>query len=437
MDLSRRDTTPANIKDIQTAALAAAANGIVITDPDGTIIWANPSVSRLTGYTLTELIGQKTSVLRSGLHDDSFYKEMWNTIQAGKVWRGRVVNRKKDGSFYHEEMTITPVLGADNQIINYIAIKEDVTAIHEANEALAASEERFRLLINTVHAHFYSLEYAADGTLIRRYLSDNFNSLTGYSADRFDRDWTFWKSILHPDDLHKYNQTRTRITNGASTEIEYRIMRADGRVIWVSDNAQVHIEADGRILVFATILDITERKETEDHIRFLATHDTLTELPNRILFREILEHSLQYAHRTGQKVGVFFLDVDDFKSVNDTYGHHIGDELLKSIASRLTKNLREYDTVSRISGDEFTLIMEQLQSHQDAIHVAQKVVDFLSGKYQIHEHALNINISVGGAIFPDHGHDFETLIQRADAAMYQAKQASDNRFRIYQPEPPT
>jgi diguanylate cyclase (GGDEF)-like protein/PAS domain S-box-containing protein len=433
MDLSERDTTPANIRDIQTAALAAAANGIVITDRSGTIIWANPSVSRLTGYSLNELIGQKTSLFRSGLHETAFYKELWDTIQAGKVWRGKVINRKKDGSLYHEEMTITPVLGSGDEIINYIAIKEDVTAIHQANEALAASEERFRRLINTVHAHFYSLEYSADKTLSRRYLSDNFDSLTGYPNDHFDRDWTFWRSILHPDDLEKYNQTRTRVTNGASIEIEYRIIRSDGQVIWVSDNAQVHTEEDGHILVFATILDITERKETEEHIRFLATHDPLTELPNRILFREILEHSLQYAGRTEQKLGVFFLDVDDFKSVNDTYGHHIGDELLKSIAGRLTNNLRESDTVARISGDEFTLIMEQLNSREDAIHVAQKVVDFLSGKYQIREHSLNITISVGGAVFPDHGHDFETLLQRADAAMYQAKQAPGNRIRIFEP----
>ena len=131
------------------------------------------------------------------------------------------------------------------------------------------------------------------------------------------------------------------------------------------------------------------------------------------------------------ELAVFFLDVNEFKLVNDTFGHHIGDELLKLIAERLENGLRENDTVARISGDEFTLIAEQIQSEENAEMVAGKIAQILCGKYQLQDHILEITISIGGAIFPDHGSDFETLLQNADAAMYQAKKDHGLAFKIF------
>jgi diguanylate cyclase (GGDEF)-like protein/PAS domain S-box-containing protein len=358
---------------------------------------------------------------------------MWDTISAGEVWRGNMVNRRKDGSHYHEEMTITPVLDESGKVVNYLAIKEDVTAIIHATEKLAASEERFRQLINSVHAHFYWSEYIPEKGFVNRYISDNFESLTGYPSSQFKSDWGFWATIVHPEDKPILKETIKRIHRGESTESEYRIIRPDGKEVWISDNAQVNVSND-EINVYATMIDITERKEIQDQIRFLATHDPLTKLPNRILFEEILEHSLLIAKRNDKKVGIFFLDVDEFKAVNDTYGHHIGDDLLKSIAGRITNSLRETDTACRISGDEFTIITEQLTSTEDAEKIARKLGKSLSGKYQLREHQLDICVSVGGSIFPDHGQDFETLLQRADAAMYLAKNSPGLRYKIYETE---
>jgi diguanylate cyclase (GGDEF)-like protein len=157
----------------------------------------------------------------------------------------------------------------------------------------------------------------------------------------------------------------------------------------------------------------------------------MTGLPNRILFQEILEHNLMYASRNQQKVAVFFLDVDNFKSVNDTYGHHIGDALLQSIAERLKNNMRGYDTISRISGDEFTLIAEQIKSIESARALGAKIHEFLCGQYQIGELSIEVLISIGGSVFPDHGDNFETLLQKADAAMYAAKNSPDERVKIF------
>ena len=422
--------TDPDLLQIKTTALEAAANGVVITDIDGIIIWANPAVSRLTGYSKEELVGQNPNILSSGKHDPQFYKDMWETIREGDIWRGSMLNRRKDGSLYHEEMTITPILNDAGEVVNYLAVKEDVTSIHQAREALESSEERFRRLVNTVHAHFYMSEVSPEGKFSNRYISDNFQALTGYPSKKFTQDWSFWSSIVHPEDEERFRFNTEQIYQGQSAEIEYRIIRSDGEKIWVSDNAQVTMESDGRLMVYATIMDITERKETEQRIRHLATHDPLTDLPNRILFQEILEHSLNYAKRNDENLAVFFLDVNDFKSVNDTYGHHIGDELLISIAGRLRNSLREYDTVARISGDEFTLIAEQISTTESVNKVARKIEKSLCGKYQLQEHMLDISISIGGAIFPDHGEDFETLLQRADAAMYFAKNNPDLPYKI-------
>jgi len=422
--------TSIGLSEIQAAALDAAANGIVITDHNGIIVWANPAVTKLTGYSLDEMIGHKTNLFSSGRHGEEFYREMWQTIRAGKVWRGHMINRKKDGSLYHEEMTITPVSDKNGEVVNFFAVKEDVTAIQAAQEKLKASEERFRRLIESVHAHFYMSEYSPTGKYINHYISDSFEKLTGYPTERFRENWGFWSSIVHPEDQPKTEQAVKKILSGISSESEYRIIRKDGTIIWVEDNAQVTRQPDGRLRISATIINITDRKETENHIRFLATHDPLTELPNRILFQQVLEHSLQYSKRNQQKLAVFFMDVDNFKSVNDTYGHHIGDELLKSIANRLRTNLREYDTISRISGDEFTLIGEQIKTIGNAKGLAAKVHGFVSGKYQLHEHMVTINVSVGGAIFPDHGEDYSTLLQKADAAMYAAKKSPNISVKI-------
>ncbi|MFN2145003.1 MAG: diguanylate cyclase domain-containing protein [Anaerolineales bacterium] len=430
MASAKRESNLPDLLQIQAKALEAAANGVVITDKSGVILWANPSVTRLTGYSQDELIGHSTNILNSGKQDKAFYQDMWQTIQAGKVWRGNLINRRKDGSFYNEEMTITPIVDDAGQVVNYLAIKEDVTAIREAVEALEESEERFRRLINTVHAHFYMSEVSPDGVFVNRYISDNFQTLTGYPSKKFMQDWSFWGTLIHPDDQELCQKTIKTIYEGTSTEIEYRIIRPDGKVTWVSDNAQVTKAENGNLMVYATILDITERKETEDHIRFLATHDPLTSLPNRILFEEMLEHSLVFAKRKQEKLVVFFLDVNKFKEVNDTYGHHIGDELLKSIAGRLRNSLREYDTVARISGDEFTLIANQIENKEVANYVAGKVAKLLCGKYQIQDHVIDVNISIGGALYPDHGEDFETLLQRADAAMYMAKNDPKVDFKI-------
>jgi len=336
------------LQNIQITALQSAANGVLITDENGIIIWVNPAVTELTGYKPQEMLNRKTNLFRSHKHTDAFYEDMWETITAGKVWRGELINKKKDGSLYHEDQTITPVKNEDGKITNYIAIKQDITAYQKAVKKLRESDERFRLLVNTVNAYFYINEYSPNSQLKPRYISENIEKLAGFQPQRFMNDWNFWQTIIHPEDLQNWIKFSHKLSEGSSCELEYRILHKDGKVIWVNDNAQVTREENGKLVIYATLTDITERKQVENQIRHLATHDPLTNLPNRIMFREILEHAISYSKRNQQKLAVFFLDVNNFKHINDTYGHYIGDELLISIAQRAENAMAIIKIVYRI-----------------------------------------------------------------------------------------
>ncbi len=177
--------------------------------------------------------------------------------------------------------------------------------------------------------------------------------------------------------------------------------------------------------------DITDRKQAESLMRFQAYHDLLTGLPNRSLFRDRLSLSISHAKRNHSKVAVMFLDIDRFKVINDSMGHHLGDQLIQAIARRISSSLREGDTLSRFGGDEFTLLAPNIKSKEDAEIIARKVNNELLSPFYIDDHQMHITGSVGIALFPDHGTHVDQLIQNADIAMYQTKAAGKNSFQFF------
>jgi len=177
--------------------------------------------------------------------------------------------------------------------------------------------------------------------------------------------------------------------------------------------------------------EISDRKQAEKQIRQMAYHDSLTGLPNRKLFSDRLGIALTQAQRNKKEVGIAMLDLDNFKDVNDTLGHDVGDLLLKATAERLSAALRKGDTVARMGGDEFALILPDLKGVQDAIQVAQKIVESFRKPFLIDTHQLVVTTSIGIAVYPDDGIDEGVLVKNADIAMYQAKEAGRNRCQIY------
>ena len=218
-------------------------------------------------------------------------------------------------------------------------------------------------------------------------------------------------------------------------DARYMIEKPDGEKIKLSINASPVFDSNGNYNgVVAAYNDITEQVEIEERFRYLATHDSLTELPNRVLFNDRLEHALSHARRAKTLLAVMFLDLDGFKSFNDAFDHERGDELLAMVARRLEGCVRASDTVARVGGDEFVILLEKLNSADDAIPVTKKILEVIAEPFTIQELEAIITASVGISVFPENGETPSALLQRSDAAMYRAKQQGKNRFEFFSPE---
>jgi diguanylate cyclase (GGDEF)-like protein/PAS domain S-box-containing protein len=217
--------------------------------------------------------------------------------------------------------------------------------------------------------------------------------------------------------------------------IDHRIVLADGSVRHVQEQAEYTFDGDGTaVCVNGTLLDVTDRKLAEERLAHLAHHDALTGLPNRTLFQERLSQALLHAQRNEGVVAVLYLDLDRFKSVNDTLGHSVGDALLKVVASRLTSVVRISDTVARSGGDEFIIVLADVARESDVQNIAEKVIEAFIEPYVVGRDEFFISTSVGVSLFPQDGVDADTLVKNADAAMYQAKERGRNNIQYYAAE---
>jgi diguanylate cyclase (GGDEF)-like protein/PAS domain S-box-containing protein len=216
-------------------------------------------------------------------------------------------------------------------------------------------------------------------------------------------------------------------------EVEHDFVTIGRRTLLLNAR-QIDQEVGKERIILLAIEDITERKKYEEKIQQMAFHDSLTGLPNRKLFSDRLGIVLAQAKRNKKKVGIVMLDLDNFKDVNDTLGHDVGDILLKAVAERLSGTLRKSDTVARFGGDEFVLIFPDMEVIEEAIQVVQKIIDRFHKPFLIDTHQLVVTTSIGIAVYPNDGMDEEILMKNADIAMYQAKQAGRARYQLYKEE---
>lgn len=288
----KMDTMPQAQEHLLAAALSSVANAIFITDADGHILWNNQAFSSLTGYAPEELAGRSPNFLNSGKNDDACYASLWRTVLSGEVWRGELVDRRKDGSLYVVDEVITPLLDKTGKVTHFVAVQ------HE----------------------------------------------------------------LGPRD-------------------EQRL---------------------------------------QDH--YLAYHDELTGLGNRLYFLSALHAEIEQAVPLKHSFATLFIDLDGFKPVNDRFGHHIGDALLVAVGERLRAAVRKGDTVARHGGDEFAILLRGELDHKAAAALAAKLATAIAQPYLIEGRKIAITGSIGVAIFPGDGVDPDILLRNADRAMYEAKQ---------------
>lgn len=413
---------------LQGTSLEAAANSIVITDRQGKVVWTNRAFSEMTGYEEAEIVGKTLSLVKSGKQDRDFYSNLWTTITAGKKWQGELINRRKDGTHYIEEMTITPVL-SDGGITNFVGIKQDITERKRSEEALRRAEEKYRTIFEDAIIGIFQITPDGRPLSINRALA----RMHGYdSPEQFIAEVKNVPEQLfvHPQRLHDLAKDLDRdfLVHG----VELEVYRKSGSTKWVMVNMRGVRDADNKVLLYeGTVEDITERKVAEQRVQFLAYYDALTELPNRTLLQDRLEKAFAVAQRRKERVAILFLDLDRFKVINDSLGHSVGDLLLQGVAERLKQQARMQDTVARLGGDEFVVVLPGINDPVDAAVVAQRIVKAMTAEFLIHGRSLNIACSLGISIFPDHGADAESLVKNADAAMYHAKENGRCNFQFF------
>ncbi|HEV7427013.1 MAG TPA: PAS domain S-box protein [Thermoanaerobaculia bacterium] len=263
---------------LQTTALETAADGMLITDAAGVILWVNPAFTTATGYTADEAIGQTPRILRSGLQNEEFYRAFWKTILSGRTFRGEFINRRKDGTISYDEHTVTPVHAADGTITNFVGVLHDVTERRRVEEELRAANAQVRQFLDHSPAVLYALGIEGE-RIVPRFASENIGRLLGFSASEAMR-VEFWTEQLHPDDVQRASRRAREAIEHGSSRTEYRLRHANGSYRWVEDNQRLVRDESGRpVELVGVATDITDRKRAEDEL-----HDTERR------FREMLDN---------------------------------------------------------------------------------------------------------------------------------------------------
>ncbi len=397
--------------------LEATPECLVIAGADGQIVFANHRVEELTGFRRDELIGHPLSVL------------LTSGLGAVEDSRFEGTCRRSSGETFPVEVHLGSIDAPEHLAVVTL---RDMTELQAGRDAKFEAEAKYRALVDELPAVVY-LD-PVDENLDSIYVSPQVTTLIGITPDEWLTDPYAWRHHVHPEDIDRVWDEYVLAYNEHSTlNHEYRMVHEDGSVKWVLEQASTITDEHGEPwLIQGVIFDISERKKAEEQIAFLAYHDKLTGLPNRALFEEMLELAIARGRRHELGVGVVFLDLDNFKLVNDSLGHAAGDELLIQLADRLRGCTRETDLVARQGGDEFLLLLSDMERGSSALPgvdsalmVAESVVirvhEALQEPFHLNGTEFFATASLGVSLFPQDASDGGTLLKNADAAMYQSK----------------
>jgi diguanylate cyclase (GGDEF)-like protein/PAS domain S-box-containing protein len=308
-----------------------------------------------------------------------------------------------------------------------VSLQAEIAQHESAKKALSLSEERFRALYHYTPSMYLMVDPAGRLRLINRF---GLMQLGYASDDVVDRPVL---NLIHPDDkaLAVAQMQRCIDSREHVFHWELRVIRKDGSVIWTKQTGQSVFEPDGSMVLLMVCEDITERKNAEERVHYLAHHDPLTGLPNRSLMEDRVQQSISQAQRLQLSLAMLFLDLDGFKHINDSLGHPVGDALLCAVAARLRGCLRDGDTIARLGGDEFIVILPAPTDSQNAAEVAQNLLRALDADFAVGDHCLHITGSIGIGMYPDDGPTSAALLRSADTAMYHAKGRGRNNYQFF------
>lgn len=401
--------------DLLRAIAESAVEGIVVIDEGGAIELINPAAERLFGYQASEVLGKNVSILMPEPARSNHEQYVRRYLDGGPrrvVGVGREVKgRRKDGTLFPMRLSVSEVVRDDRTF--FAGMMHDLTEDRRLDARLRLAAAVF--------------DHACEGIMVtdRRgnivAANSAFTRATGYSErEVLGRNPRLFKSGRHGPSFYASMWRSIRGTGTWQGEVWNR--RKNGEIYsqWASISAVKDRDGQSENYV-ALFTDLGAIKQTEERLAYLAHHDPLTNLPNRLLFDARLQHAIEAQRRYGGYVGVLFLDLDEFKAINDGLGHTVGDELLKAVARRLSETVRRADSVARLGGDEFVILLDRLGDEADARDVARKLRDAIRRPFQVADHKICVSMSLGISVFPRHGRNAQAIVEYADAAMYRAK----------------
>jgi diguanylate cyclase (GGDEF)-like protein/PAS domain S-box-containing protein len=411
---------------------------------DHPMIDVSPSVLDLLGIPREEFLSRPLA-WADAIHPDDLADVLAESERAtltGEPFRMEYRVVHPDGKMVWVREDAVLILDGSGQPLHWLGLMLDVTELIDAQAELHQAKTKYGALVEQIPAIVYV--DVADEDMSTTYVSPQIQQILGYSAQEYIDDPQLWEHILHPDDRENALTTYLRgRESGDPFVFEYRLLARDGRTVWFRDSAIVLTDSQGRPEhIQGVMLDITDRKAAEERIAFLAYHDKVTGLPNRTMFDELLGLALARAKRHDLGVVVVTVDLDDFKLVNDSLGHQAGDTILLQLAQRLSDATRETDLVARPGGDEFLLLLADLDrapaghnGHESvsvaAESVALRIQEALRTPFTVGDTELYVTASLGISVFPDDAADGPTLLKNAETAMFRSKRSGPGGYVLH------
>ena len=402
--LEKKNNVLAKVVDLNPSKIA------IYTYEDGILFYANNNYLKFTNLTLNHIDYLK-------FNEISTYDVRFEEIKSKLKFVTTFTYQKQDGTRWLESTF-------------YVVPNEFI--IHVCNDITEQKEKELQL---EQYAIFF--ENSNEGIIITDFktkilsVNKSFSKITGYRKDEvIGKKPSILKSGIQ--DKNFYIDMWESLKNNSSWQGEIWNKRKNGEVYpeWLSI-AKVFNPKYNEEFYIAIFTDVTSLKEADKKLYFYANHDVLTKLANRVQFESYLKSNIESCKRRNEKLALFFIDLDKFKEINDTYGHTVGDEMLITVSKRLTQSIRKEDFIARLGGDEFVLIIKDVKNETDMLHLAKKINDNVKEPIQIADKVFFMTLSIGIAIFPEHGSNSEDLIKFADAAMYETKETGRNGFTLY------
>lgn len=447
------------------AIIRSSGDAILGLNLRGDIITWNAGAEKIYGFKETEIIGANISIIipeNKKLETFDLLDKAKNGQALDYYETERIL---KNGEEIFVSTTISPIIDTNEKIIGFSEISKDITehrkmeqSLQDSYEELSAVYQQLTATEEELRAQFDELQI--NGELLRKseqrheliisasldgiydwdiknsnmYHSSSWKKMLDYKEDEILDSYESWESFIHPQDkervvaaLNKYLYRKTE-----DFIVEYRFRKRDGSYIWIHDKGiAVWDQYDEPLRMVGTLKNIDDRKRWEEKIYNMAYYDPLTNLPNRILFEEKLNKALRSSNFDCRKGAVFFIDLDNFKNINDTLGHEFGDRLIVKVGKELQLCVGENGVVTRFGGDEFLIMQSAINSFRDSTDLANSILNIFNKPWGIGGHQIYITASIGIAVFPDDGVDVNEILKNADTAMYKAKGSGKNKYQFF------